>query len=102
MIASDCQVCSIKSACEAGSIYLYAPTQILLQRVELVLRQNSIPFSLHRQTFAVQALAGRTELLNTLQSQLSKPEAEDLRVTFDLANLMAATSLTQTSGHFPL
>ena len=78
-------------------MYLYAPTDILSQRLESILRQNSLPFSLHQKTFALNDRADREKALTVLQSHLSQPEAEDLRVTFDLANLMAATSLTQVS-----
>lgn len=76
-------------------MYLYAPTEILSRRLALVLQENNISFSLHEQTFALKNQTDRDALLETLRSHLSQPEAEDLRVTFDLANLMAATSLTQ-------
>jgi EAL domain-containing protein (putative c-di-GMP-specific phosphodiesterase class I) len=66
--------------------------------VESVLRDSGLSFSLHGKTFALQARSGRDALLKVLHSQLSQPEAEDLRVTFDLANLMAATSLIQVSN----
>jgi EAL domain-containing protein (putative c-di-GMP-specific phosphodiesterase class I) len=78
-------------------MYLYAPTEILSQRLETVLRQNSLPFSIHQKMFAVNNRIDREKTLAVLQSYLSQPEAEDLRVTFDLENLMAATSLTQVS-----
>jgi len=78
-------------------MYLYAPTDILFQRLELILLQNSLPFSVHQKTFALNDRADREKTLAVLRSHLSQPEAEDLRITFDLANLMAATSLTQVS-----
>lgn len=97
MNSADCLVCSIKSTCNADSMYLYAPTEILSQRLESVLTENHVSFSQHQQTFALKNKADRANLLETLRSQLSEPEAEDLRVTFDLANLMSATSLTQVA-----
>ena len=78
-------------------MYLYAPTDILHQRLMALLQQHQVPFSLHNQTFALKQTSDRDKLLDTLRSHLSQPEAEDLRVTFDLANLMSATSLTQIS-----
>ena len=78
-------------------MYLYAPTEILEQRLTLVLECNEVPFSLHNHIFAVKHEVDREKLVETLQAQLSRPEAEDLRVTFDLANLMMATSLTQVA-----
>ena len=95
MNTADCTVCSIKSTCNADGMYLYAHTELLSQRLESVLRDSEIPFTIHRQTFALNGKDDREALLKSLLSQLSQPEAEDLRVTFDLANLMAATSLTQ-------
>jgi EAL domain-containing protein (putative c-di-GMP-specific phosphodiesterase class I) len=72
---------------------LYAPTEILSHRLELVLQENHVPFALHRQTFAVnEASSG---LVDLLRAQLSPPETDDLRVSSDLAHLMAATSLRQ-------
>lgn len=97
MSAVDCLVCSIKSQESGDSVYLYAPNEILLHRLEAVLESIPVPFSLHHQTFALKGSFNREELLETLRSRLSQPEAEDLRVTFDLANLMAATSLVQVS-----
>ena len=97
MSAVDCLVCSIKSQASGDGVYLYAPNDILLHRLEAVLESSEIPFSLHHQTFALKGNFDREQLLETLRSQLSQPEAEDLRVTFDLANLMAATSLVQVS-----
>ena len=78
-------------------MYLFAPTPILSQRVESVLLESQIPFSLHDQTFALHNKSDREAMLETLQSKLSDPEAHDLRVTYDLANLMSATNLTQAS-----
>ena len=95
MTTADCTVCSIKSTCSADSMYVYAHTDLLSQRLESVLRTSDIPFTIHKQTFALEGKDSREALLKSLLSQLSQPEAEELRVTFDLANLMAATSLTQ-------
>ena len=97
MNTADCLMCSIKETCTADSMYLFAPTDILAQRLNAVLADNHVPFSLHNQTYSIQAKENREGLLATLQAQLSQPEAEDLRVTFDLANLMAATSLTKVA-----
>ncbi|BDC47715.1 hypothetical protein F183_A00310 [Bryobacterales bacterium F-183] len=74
---------------------MYAPTPILSTRLEIVLRQNGLPFHSQNQTFAVTERCDREQLLRTLLEQLSEPEANDLRVMFDLTNLMAATSLPQ-------
>lgn len=95
MPIADCLVCSLKSACSADGMYLYAPTEILSQRLGLVLRENGVPFSLHNQTFALKNGTDRDKLLALLHSQFSEPEADALRVTFDLVNLMAATSLSE-------
>lgn len=97
MSSASCLVCSIKATCSAESMYLYAPTEILSQRLESVLRENSLPFSLHQKTFALNNRTDREKTLVALRSHLSQPEAEDLRVSFDLANLMDATSLTKVS-----
>ena len=97
MNTEDCLVCSIKSTCAAGSMYVYAPTEILSQRLKLVLNENDVPFSLHNQTFALKDQPDRDRLLHTLQSHLSEPESDALRVTFDLVNLMGATSLSQVA-----
>jgi EAL domain-containing protein (putative c-di-GMP-specific phosphodiesterase class I) len=91
----ECLVCSIKSACDVDGMYVYAPTDILIQRLKGVLSEKDVPFSLHNQTFALKNRADRDRLLKTLQSELSGPEAEALRVTFDLVNLMGAKSLAQ-------
>lgn len=96
MDAANCAVCSIRSSCDAGDgLYLYAPTPILSSRLQLVLQQNGLPFRLRNQTFALTDRCDRETLLQTLLEELSEPEANDLRVTFDLTNLMTATSLTQ-------
>ena len=92
---ADCMVCSMKTVCEENSLYLYAPTDILFARVESVLRQHSLGFSSHDHNFALTNSNDRQRTLQTLQSELSRPEAEDLRVTFDLLNLMSAHSLTR-------
>lgn len=100
MNVENCAVCSIRSSCgngggESDSLYLYASTPILSSRLELVLRQNGLPFHLQNRTFALTGRRDREALLETLLEELSEPEANDLRVTFDLTNLMTATSLTQ-------
>ncbi len=97
MPTKECQVCSIKASCPSDSMYLFAPTPILAQRIESVLLETEVPFALHDRVFALQSRSDRAGLLNILESKLSAPEAHDLRVTFDLTNLMSATSLTQAS-----
>ena len=97
MRSKNCQVCDIKTTCQSDSMYLFAPTPILSQRVESVLLDSRVPFSLNEQMFALHSRTDRAATLEALQSQLSEPEAHDLRVTFDLANLMAATNLTEAT-----
>lgn len=97
MKLEDCQVCSIKSTCTGEGVFLHAPTDILAVRLRSVLRDGEIPFSQHDRMFAVAAQHPREQLLHTLQCALSSPESDALRVTFDLLNLMGATSLTQAA-----
>ena len=97
MNTDNCQLCGIKEVCSADGLYLYAPTGILAQRLELVLKENGLAFSIHNQIYALENRTDREALLRTLLAQLSQPEAEGLRVTFDLVSLMNATSLVQAA-----
>jgi EAL domain-containing protein (putative c-di-GMP-specific phosphodiesterase class I) len=94
-IASDCLVCSIRSTGGHDSMYLYAPTEILSRRLHAILSASAFAFSTRTRTFAVDGAADRDAVLTVLRRELSQPEADDVRVTFDLANLMGAKSLTE-------
>ncbi len=95
MSTSDCAVCSIKSSCRSTGIYLYAPTEILSERLGSVLVNNDVEFARENSTFALHDDVDRIHVIEILCSQLSEPEAQDLRVTSDLINLMSATNLSQ-------
>ncbi len=95
MSAADCVVCSIKTSCRSADLYLYAPTEILSERIGSVLTGAGIPFSHQHQNFALAGGTTGPEVIDLLRAQLSEPEAHDLRITSDLVNLMGATSLNQ-------
>jgi EAL domain-containing protein (putative c-di-GMP-specific phosphodiesterase class I) len=95
MSTSNCQVCRIQSTCTSANVYLYAPTPALCGRIESVLSSHRIPFTFKGGTFGLRPEGDKNHVVNVLRQELSAPEALDLRVTFDLVNLMAATSLEQ-------
>ena len=95
MTGSNCAVCAIKSECDRANLYLFAPTPLLFDKLESVLTQKGVPFAARQQTFALSAGAERDAVVEQLRAELSTPELRDLRVTFDLTNLIAATSLEQ-------
>lgn len=95
MSTANCQVCRIQSTCTSANVYLYAPTSALCGRIESVLSSNQIPFTFNDGTFGLRPDGDKNDVVNVLRRELSAPEALDLRVTFDLVNLMAATSLEQ-------
>jgi EAL domain-containing protein (putative c-di-GMP-specific phosphodiesterase class I) len=74
---------------------MYAPTEILSERLGSVLVKNGVEFSRQNSTFALNDGADRTQVIELLRAQMSEPEAQDLRITSDLINLMAATNLNQ-------
>ncbi len=97
MGTADCAVCSIKSTCDSAGIYLYAPTEILSERVGSVLSKNGVEFLRENSTFALTEVDAdqRLQVVDLLRTQLSEPETQDLRITSDLVHLMAATNLSQ-------
>lgn len=95
MSTTDCAVCTIKSTCRSTGLYMYAPTEILSERLDSVLIKNGVAFSRENSTFALNDGADRAQVVGLLRAQMSEPEAQDLRITSDLINLMAATNLSQ-------